>query len=99
VEVVPFKAANQNLDKSCLSHFLFDSRVGTDVEEDIEANKEELVLLPDEDVENFQLFLCAYSILLIIFPPHFDILAVEQVKTLNLIFKDIHDGDANFVLG
>lgn len=56
-------------------------------------------MLPDKNVEFFELGAGGDAVIFIVPSPHFDVLGVEQVKPLNLVFKDFHDGDAHFVLG
>jgi hypothetical protein len=99
VEVVPFKTADEDLDKTCLSHFFFNGRVRADVKKDVEADEEKLVLLPDQHVQYFELLFGADPVLLVVLAPHLDVLAVEEVEALDLVFEDVHDGDTHFVLG
>lgn len=99
MEVVPFEAPGQDLYEPCFSHFFFDGGVGADVEEDVEADEEEFVLFPDEDVEFFELGAGGDAVVFVVAAPHFDVLGVEQVEALDLVFEHFHDGDAHFVFG
>jgi hypothetical protein len=56
-----------------------------DVVEDVEAHKEQFVLLPDQHIEFFELRLGCDPIILVVAPPHLDVLAVEQVESLDLV--------------
>jgi len=98
VEVVSLEAAGEDLDQSGLAHLLLDGRVVADVVEDVEADEEQLVLLPDQHVQLLQLRLRCDSIIFVVAPPHFDILAVKQVKALDLVLEHFYDGGAHFVL-
>jgi hypothetical protein len=99
VEVVPLEAAAKYLDKTSLPHLLLDGRVGADVEEDVETDIEELILLPDEDIQLLQLRPGRDSIILIVSPPHLDVLAVHKIESLDLVFEDLNDGGSHFVFG
>jgi len=98
VEVVPLEAPDKDLHQTRLPHFFLYGRTRADVEEDVETDKEQLVLLPDEHIEDLQFLLGVYPILLIVLPPHLDVLTIEQVKSLNLVLQDIDDGQTHLVL-
>lgn len=99
MKVVPLQAARQNLHKPHLLHLLLDRWVVTDVVEDVEAHEEQFVLLPDQHIEFFQLRLGCDPIILVVAPPHLDVLAVEQIESLDLVLQHFHDGGAHLVLG
>lgn len=99
MKVISFKTPTQNLYKSCFPHFLLDGWIGADVEKDIKADIEEFILFPDEYVEFFELRPGSDAIIFIIFAPHFDVLAVHEVKSLDLVLQYFHDGRPHFVLG
>jgi hypothetical protein len=85
MKIVALKASSQNLNEACLSHLSLNKWVGTDVEEDIKADEEKLVLFPDENVEFFKLCTRSDTIIFVIASPHFYVFAVEKVKALDLI--------------
>jgi hypothetical protein len=91
VEIVSFQTSAQDLNDTGLTHLLLNVGVLTYVQQDVKGNKKELILLPDENVEFFQLGFCCYFIFFIIFSPHFDVLTVEQIKALNLVLQDINN--------
>jgi hypothetical protein len=99
VEVVALQAARQDLHQTRLTHLFLNSRVVTDVVEDVETDEEELVLLPDEHVEFFELRFGRDAVVFVVAAPHLDILAVEQVEALDLVLEHFDDGCAHFVFG
>lgn len=99
MKIVALKASSQNLNQACFSHLSFNNWVGTDVKEDIKADEEKFILLPNENVEFFKLCSCSDTIIFVIASPHFYVFAVEKVKTLDLILQYLHDGYADFVFG
>lgn len=99
MEVVAFEAAGQDLYQSGFAHLFLDGRVVADVVEDVEADEEELVLLPDEHVELFELRFGRDAVVFVVATPHLDILAVEQVEALDLVLEHFDDGCAHFVFG
>lgn len=52
MEIVALEAPNEDLHQTSFPHLLLDSRIRADVEEYIEADEEQFVLLPNEDVQN-----------------------------------------------
>jgi hypothetical protein len=99
VKIVSFQTSAQNLNDTCLAHLLFNIGILAYVEQDVQRDEKEFVLLPDENVELFQLRLCCDLIFLIVFSPHFDVFAVEQVEPLNLILQHINDSLSNLLFG
>ncbi len=91
MEIVSFQTSAQYLNDTGLTHLLFNVGVLTDVQQDVQGDKKELILLPDENVEFFQLGFCCNFIFFIVFSPHFDVLTVEQIKALNLVLQDINN--------
>lgn len=85
MKVVPFKTASQNLYQSGFSHFLFNDWVGADIEENVKTDEKEFVLLPDENIQFFELRSSSDTVIFVVTPPHFDVLAVEQIEPLNLV--------------
>lgn len=99
MEVVALQTAGQYLDESCFPHLFFDRRVVADVVEDVETNEEQLVLLPDQHVQLLKLGLGSDPVVLVVAPPHLDVLAVQQVEPLDLVLQHLHDGGPHLVLG
>jgi hypothetical protein len=99
MKIVPLQTPTEYLDKPCLPHLLLNIGVSADIDEDIETNVEKFVLLPDENIEFFELGAGADAVSLIIAPPHFDILAVEEVESLDLVLQYFDDGGADLVFG
>ena len=77
MKVVALETATEDLDDACLAHFFLYGWVFTNIEEYIEGDEKEFVLLPDEDVEFFELGFGGDFILLFIPSPHFNILTIE----------------------
>lgn len=98
MEVVALQTASEYLHQSSLAHLLLNGRVMADVVEDVETDEEQLILFPDEDVEFLELCLGGDPVVLVVAPPHFDVLAVEQVEALDLVLEDLDDGGPHFVL-
>lgn len=99
MKVVPLQTPAEYLHEPRLAHLLLDVGVGADIDEDVEADVEKLVLLPDEDIEFFELGAGADAVGLIVAPPHLDVLAVEEVEALDLVLQDFDDGGADLVFG
>lgn len=98
MEIVPFQAATQYLHESSLPHLLLYIGVGTDVEEDIEADIEQFILFPDEDIKFLQLRTGSNPIILIVPPPHLDIFAIHEIEPLNLVLQHLDDGCSHLIL-
>ena len=98
MKIVPLKTPDQNLNQPRLPHLLLNGRVRADVEEDVEADEKEFILLPDKHIQDLQLFLGIDPILLIILPPHLDILTVQQIKSLNLVLQHIDNRQSHLIL-
>jgi hypothetical protein len=86
------------LHESSLPHFLLNGWISANVEQHIEADIEKLILLPDENIEFFELRPGCNTIIFIIFAPHFDVLTVHEVKPLDLVLQYFHDSRTHFVL-
>ena len=84
--------------KSSFSHLFLYSWVRADIEEDVETDKEEFILFPNQYIEFFELRSGSDSVIFIISSPHFDILAIEEVKTLNLILQNFNNSEADLIL-
>ena len=50
MEIISLKTPSKNVDNADFPHFLFDGRIFADVEEDEKTDKEEFILLPDENI-------------------------------------------------
>ena len=98
MEVVALEAPDEHLHYAKFAHLFLNGGVAADVEKDVEADVEELVLLPDEHVEFFELGTGSDAVVLVIAAPHFDVLAVHQVEPLDLVLEHFHDRQAHLVL-
>jgi hypothetical protein len=99
MKVVSLEAASEYLHQPSLSHLFFDGRVAADVEENVETDKKEFILFPDENIEFFKLRPGCDSVIFVVASPHLDVLAVEEIESLDLVLEDLHYCDAHFVLG
>ena len=99
MEVIPFEAPGQDVDDAYLSHLFLHQRILADVQKDEQADKKKFVLFPYQNVKFFELGFCTDFVFFLIFSPHFDVFAVEEIESLNLMAEDINDGFANLMLG
>ena len=99
MKIVPFQAATQNLHKASFPHLLLNIGVGTDVKQHIEAHIEQFILFPDEHVKFLQLRTGSNPIILIISPPHFDILTIHEIEPLYLVLQHLYDRRSHLILG
>lgn len=99
MEIVPFQTSAQNLNDACFAHLFFDIWIFADVQKDVQGNVEQLILLPDENVEFFQLSLCCDLVLIVVFPPHLNVLAIEQIEPLDLVLEHVDDCLTHLLLG
>ena len=97
MEVVPLQAPAQYLNDPRFSHLLLNVRVLAYVQQYVQRYEQQLVLLPYQNVQLLQLSFRCNLVFLIIPPPHLNVLAVQQVKPLNLVLHHIYHSFPNLL--
>ena len=98
MEVISLQTPGEYSDDANFPHFLLYHRILANVKQYKQTDEKKLILLPDEYVKLFKLGFGTYFILLIILPPQFDILTVQQIKPLYLILHNINNSFSNLML-
>lgn len=69
MEIISLKTPGEYSNNPNLSHFLLDSRIFTNIKQDQQADEKKFILLPNKNIQFFQLSFGTYFIFLIIFSP------------------------------